>query len=182
MTPELSRPISWALIRHRAPGDGRRERIEASPAECAALARRFGIPGVNAFSAEVELRAGPGGIALVEGRLKAEVVQTCIVSLKPIEQRIDEPVRLRFLPEGEEPSDDGELDTPDEIPTEGGVIELGEALAESLALALDPYPRDPAAEIPAEFRLEEEEEAAPAEPEPPKRPNPFAALAALKKT
>ncbi|MBE9603371.1 DUF177 domain-containing protein [Acetobacteraceae bacterium H6797] len=183
MTPELSRPLPWAAIRHRAPGEGRIERIEATPAERAALARRFGIVAVDSLNAELELRAGPGGTAIAEGRLKAVVVQECIVSLKPIEQAIDEKLRLRFLPEGAEPGDDTEFDAPDEIPTEGEAIELGEAIAESLALALDPYPRDPLAAIPEEFQAPEEDESEQdTVPDEPKRPNPFAALAALKKT
>lgn len=183
MTPEFSRPLSWALIRHRTNGDARHEVLEAKPEECAALARRFGILAVNNLKAELSLRLGPGGSALAQGRFQAEVVQACIVSLKPIEQRIDEPLNLRFLPEGKEPQDDTDPDMPDEIPTEGGSIDLGEAIAETLSLALDPYPRDPMAAIPPEFQAPEEEES-PADPVPeaPSRPNPFAALAALKKT
>jgi hypothetical protein len=32
------------------------------------------------------------------------------------------------------------------VPIEGGSIDLGEAVAETMALALDPYPRAPGAE------------------------------------
>lgn len=183
MAPEFSRPLSWALIRHRTNGEARHERLQATPEECAALARRFGILAVNSLTADISLKLGQGGTALAKGRFQAEVVQACIVSLKPIEQRVDEAVNLRFLPEGKEPGDDSDPDVPDEIPTQSGVIDLGEAVAETLSLSLDPYPRDPLAAIPAEFQAPEEEEAHEtlAPEEAPKRPNPFAALAGLKK-
>jgi uncharacterized metal-binding protein YceD (DUF177 family) len=142
MPPEFGRPIAAALI----PAEGRTERPVATPEECAALARRFDIPGVAAFSAEVTLRPEPGGVIRATGRLHAEVTQTCVVTLEPVAQTVEEAVDLRFLPPGQEPGD--EPDEPDEIPMEGHQLDLGEALAEQLALALDPYPRAPGAELP----------------------------------
>ena len=167
MTPEFSRLVSLARL---AP-EGREERLVASPSECAALAQRFAIPGINRFEAVLRLRAEPGGLADVAGRLSAEVVQTCVLTLEPVVQQVEEAVALRILPPGEEPSDDPE--GPDEIEAEGDSVDLGEALAEQLALALDPYPRAPGAALPGP-------EAVPEAAEPAAR-NPFAALAALRK-
>ncbi|BDG72020.1 YceD family protein [Roseomonas fluvialis] len=145
MAPEFSRPVSLA----RLPEAGREEHLRASPAECAALAKRFAIPAVEWLEATLLLRPEPGGGVMVTGMLRADVVQSCVVSLEPVAQRVEDAVALRLLPPGEDPSDDPE--GPDEIPIEGDTADLGEAMAEQLALALDPYPRAPGAELPAEI-------------------------------
>ncbi|KAA2212667.1 YceD family protein [Teichococcus oryzae] len=160
---EFPRPLPFAAV----PPEGRSRSLFATPEECAALAKRFGIPAVERLQAELELRPEPGGTVRVRGTLEAAVVQSCVVTLEPVAQSVREPVDLRFLPRGEEPGDDP--DGPDEIPTEDGIMELGEALAEQLSLALDPYPRAPGAELPAELAGSAEEAEAP-------RPSPFAIL------
>lgn len=165
MTPEFPRPVSLARI----PEAGREERLEANAAECAALARRFGIPAVNRLRAVLRLRPEPGGAVRVEGRMEAEVVQDCVVTLEPVVQPVAEAVALRILPEGADFSDDPE--GPDEVAAEGDAVDLGEALAEQLALALDPYPRAPGAALPGEGEAGAE---APTS-------GPFAALAALRR-
>lgn len=164
MTPEFSRRVSLARI----PSAGREERPAATPAECAALARRFGIHAVNRLAAELRLRPEPGGTVLVEGRLSAEVVQACVITLEPVTQAVEEAVTLRILPPGASFSEDPE--GPDEIEAEGEVADLGEALAEQLALALDPYPRTAGASLDTPGGAESEQ---------PIR-GPFAGLAALR--
>ena len=109
-----------------------------------------------------------GGGVSVRGRLSAEVVQDCVVTLEPVTQAVEEEVALRILGPEEEPSDDP--DAPDEIPAEGDSVDVGEAIAEQLSLALDPYPRAPGAALPGG---EEGLEATPT--------GPFAGLASLKK-
>lgn len=141
--PEFSRPLSLGSVGL----DGRQEILEADEAERAALAARFGIPGVESLHAELRLWPEADGAVRVEGRLAAEVVQSCVVTLEPVAQRVEEAVALRLLPAGLEPRDDP--DEPDEIPSPNGVVDLGEAVAEQLALALDPYPRAPGAVLPA---------------------------------
>ena len=143
--PEFSRPLPLGLV---GP-EGRREVLEADEAERAALARRFGIPEVQHLRAELRLRPEPDGAVRAEGRLAAAVVQLCVVTLEPVPQRVEEAVALRLLPAGLEPSDEPD-DAADEIATRNGVADLGEAVAEQLALALDPYPRAPDAVMPAE--------------------------------
>ncbi|MBD0274058.1 MAG: DUF177 domain-containing protein [Acetobacteraceae bacterium] len=142
--PEFSRPFRLGSV---GP-DGRREVLEADGTERAALARRFGIPAVETLRAELRLWPEADGAVRAEGRLAAEVVQHCVVTLDPVAQRVEEAVSLRLLPAGEEPRD--EPDEPDDILSEDGVVDLGEAMAEQLALALDPYPRAPGAALPAE--------------------------------
>lgn len=163
--PELSRPI-------RLTGERRHVEIAATPAEMAALAARFGILGVSALRAELDLSPEPGGITRARGALLAQVEQACIATLEPVAQAVEAALDLRILPEGTPPRDD-DPDSPDEIESQGDVVDLGEAVAEQLALALDPYPRAPGAEpgLPDD----------PLDEVAPARPNPFAALAKLKK-
>jgi len=163
--PEFSRPVAVAAI----PAGGRPERIEAGEAERVALARRFDIPAIESLHAELRLLPETGGSVRVTGRMAARVVQSCVVTLDPVTQEVEEPVDLRFRPESEALSDDP--DGPDEIALEGGVMDLGEAVAEQLSLALDPYPRAPGAAVP-------EGDAPPAGED--RGPNPFAALRGLK--
>jgi uncharacterized metal-binding protein YceD (DUF177 family) len=164
VTPELSRPLGLGQI----PAGGRSLRIVATPAECAALALRFGIPAVHALSATLHLARASGGAIAAQGELAAEVTQDCVVTLEPVRQAVRAQLDLRFLPEGAALSDDP--NAPDEIEFGGDFLELGEAVAEQLALALDPYPRAAGLDGP------------PPEAAPEARPNPFAALAALKRS
>jgi len=132
-------------------------RIEASDAECAALAKAFGIPAVPRLEGEFELTPEAGGAFGAKLRLRARVRQVCVVTLEEFETEVREEAALRFVPawavkEGVEIELDAEtLEGPDEIFYGGEVIDLGAALAEQLALALDPYPRRPGAVLAADF-------------------------------
>ncbi|MBL6454484.1 DUF177 domain-containing protein [Belnapia sp. T6] len=141
---EFQRPLVLATL----PPGGRTLTLEASPDECAALARRFGILGLDSVTATLRVLPEPGGTVLVEGRMAAKLTQACVVTLDPVAQEVDEPVAFRLLPPGQEPQDGP--DDPDEIEAPEGTADLGEVLAEQLALALDPYPRAPGAELPPE--------------------------------
>ena len=151
------------------PQAGVEEVLEAIPAECAALADRFGIEALRHFSAHFTRKPYPGGGLLLTGRITAEAVQLCVVSLEPVTEHLDKPFTLVVLPPDGTPSDDP--DGPDEIETDPtGHFDLGEALAEELSLSLNPYPRAAGAHLPA--GLEEVPEEAPR--------TPFAKLAALR--
>jgi uncharacterized metal-binding protein YceD (DUF177 family) len=168
MLPEFSRH----QILTDPPQAGVEDRLEASTAECAALAERFGIEALKHFSARFTRKPYPGGGLLISGRLKAEPVQLCIVSLEPVTERLDKPFTLVVLPHDGALSEDP--DGPDEIQADAtGHFDLGEALAEELSLSLNPYPRKAGAHLP----LPPEEAAEPIEA-PPR--NPFAKLAALR--
>jgi uncharacterized metal-binding protein YceD (DUF177 family) len=166
VTPEFSRP-------QRIDAIGDREQsieIEADAAERAALAQRFGLLAVEALSAALTLKREAAGI-VVRGRVRGRVRQACVVTDAPIESEIDEPLALRFVDGEPGQTEEVELDAADldDVPLEGGAIDLGEAVAETMALALDPFPRAPGAE--AALRAAgvlSEEEARPG--------NPFAAL------
>ncbi|MBS0562184.1 MAG: DUF177 domain-containing protein [Proteobacteria bacterium] len=141
--PELHRPVP---VRRVGP-DGLTVTVEASAAECAAIAERMRLPAVLALSCRFDLRPGLRGVVEATGRLRARVVQVCVVSLDEFEAAVADDFAIRFVPEGEE-SDDDDPEAADEAPYQGDAIDLGEAAAEQLALALDPYPRKPGAELP----------------------------------
>ncbi len=139
---EFSRPVRVSQL----PAAGTELRLEASPAECGALAARLGLLALHGFWAELRLRPDSSGAIQVTGALSAAVEQACVVSLEPVAQRVHEAFTLRLLREGEIPSDDP--DSEDEVETVAGIAELGEVLAQLLALALDPYPRLEGAALP----------------------------------
>jgi uncharacterized metal-binding protein YceD (DUF177 family) len=122
--------------------------IEANEAERAALAKRFGLIALDELTATAELMR-EGDIVTASGRLTAHAVQPCVASGEPVPERIAEDFALRFVPDDREPALDeielseGELD---ELTHDGNLIDLGEAAAQTLALALDPFPRAPDAE------------------------------------
>jgi uncharacterized metal-binding protein YceD (DUF177 family) len=168
MSPEFSRP-------HRLGTEPKALLLRASAAECRALALRFGILGIDALQASLDLAAEPGGTVRIRGHLLAAVEQACVVTLEPVAQRVAAPIDLRILPEGSEPADD-DPDSPDEIESAGGFIDLGEAIAEQLSLALDPYPRAADAALPPGLLDADDAPEAPAAP-----PHPFASLTRLKR-
>ena len=139
MTPEFSRP-------ERADTIGERERsvtVSAGTDERAALARRFGLVAIDRLEASFALRREGSGV-VATGRVLADVTQACSITDEPLAVAVDEPVTLRFTDEidGDE---EMELsgDALDTLPIEDGGIDLGEAAAETMALALDPFPRSP---------------------------------------
>ncbi len=160
MTPEFHRPLSLDRIGPH----GLDLTVEATQAECLALAERMNLPAVLALSCAFHLIREGRDIVLVRGVLRALVTQTCVISLEDFDAPVEEVFQVRFVPAGEE-SDDLDPESDDEIPFEGNTIDLGEAAAEQLGLALDPYPRMPGVEMP-----EIEDEPA---------PHPFAALRRL---
>lgn len=170
MTLEFSRPVA---VERLAPRETRME-IEAGDAERRALAARFGLLDLPSLKAVVRLRPIQGTrLVRVTGEFAADVVQACVVTLAPVAAHVAEGFELVYGPEEMEFGAEIIVDLDTEDPPEpiiDGVIDIGEAVAEHLALALDPFPRAPGALLP-------EMEAAPDDVAP---KNPFAILAALK--
>ncbi len=163
MTPELHRLVPLDRIGR----DGLDFQVRANPAECAALAERMLLPSILDLTCDFHLTRESDSVVAAHGRLIARVVQTCVVSLDEFEATVDEGFMIRFVPSGEEDEDNIDPDAADEIPYEGRALDLGEAAAEQLGLALDPYPRKPDAALP---EIEDETDR-----------NPFAALSALRR-
>lgn len=117
--------------------------IDATAAECAAIARQFKIPRIGSLSGRFLLQPDRQGRILATLHLTARVTRTCVVSLEEFETRIDEETPLVFIPADQIAPFDDDPESPDEIPFDGIAIDLGVALTEQLALSLDPYPRKP---------------------------------------
>ena len=165
-TPEFSRPVDERQLTPKP------ITIEATADERKALARRFGIVAIHQLQATVRLERA-GEAVMAHGRLSASIVQSCAVSGEDLPVRIDEPLALRFVPARPIEAEELELeaDELDEIEFEGHELDLGEAVAQSLALAIDPYATGPEADRVRNEVLSEEAAS-----------GPFAALAALKKS
>ena len=148
--------------------------LEADAAERVALARRFAITAVNRLVARLDLTR-EGRAVMASGTLEADIVQPCAISGEDLSVAIREPLAFRFVPAAShQPSaEEVELEAEDldEIEYEGTQFDLGEAVAQSLALAIDPYLTGPNADAArAKAGLLGESDA-----------GPFAALKALKK-
>jgi uncharacterized metal-binding protein YceD (DUF177 family) len=117
--------------------------LVAGEAARAALAARFGLQSIGRLEAWLDVSRSRDGAALT-GRMVADVVQTCVVSGEPVPAHVEEDLALRFEPADESGEElELESDALDVLPTDGDAIDLGEAVAQSLALALDPWPRAP---------------------------------------
>jgi len=171
-------PWSVAVQVAQIPQSGLQRDIEASTAERGALAVVAGVREVLSVRASLELMPIRDGRIHVVGRVSARIGQTCVVTLDPIENAIDEPIDLIFAPESQirelaelvdgDEDDEATPDPPE--PIVGGAIDLGRVATDALLLGMDPYPRKPDAVF--------QPPAAPADPEE----HPFAALKALKST
>ncbi|MBU6425151.1 MAG: DUF177 domain-containing protein [Rhodospirillales bacterium] len=154
MQEELSYSVKASQIKDRS----QEFTICANEAQRAALAMRFGIPAISRLDGRFTLHHERSGTIAASLAMNATATQVCVVTLEPFEAAIQEVVELRFVPEGALRyvlGDDNEaditpntLDSPDEIPYADDIIDLGAALAEQLALALDPYPKRPGVTLP----------------------------------
>ncbi|HEY0836761.1 MAG TPA: DUF177 domain-containing protein [Azospirillum sp.] len=183
--PEFSRVVNADTVQRKEVV----EVIEAGEAERRRLAERFELEAIDGLKARVRLRRVRGGqMVRVAGEFDADVVQTCVVTLESVRNHVHDTFEALFAPESLIPDSDDDLEIDpaslDEVvpePMENNRIDIGELVAQHLSLALDPYPRCPGVELPAEYTAveEDEEDEAPA-PEP-ERPNPFSVLSQLKR-
>ncbi|MTE00048.1 DUF177 domain-containing protein [Paracoccus sp. YIM 132242] len=108
---------------------------------CAAIAAELGIDGLSKLSFEGEIRAEGGEAWALKGRLRARVVQPCVVTLKPVRTTLDEAVERHYSPHLTAPEGD-EIEMPDDtLEPLGQFIDLAAVMIEELALALPEYPR-----------------------------------------
>lgn len=154
--------------------DGGRLDLVADEAERAGIARRLSLLSLDRLDAHVCL-GRTGDVVRAEGRLVAALDQSCVVTGEPVAAHVDEPFAILFVPEpsGISPDEEielGEADC-DTVFYDGAVIDLGSAIADTLALSVDPYPRSASADAALKEAGVLSEE----------RAGPFAALARLKK-
>jgi hypothetical protein len=143
MTHEFSRTLAI----ERIGSAGYDLTVEANGEELAALASRLHLPEVNVLTCRFRLRPAQNDTFVAEGWLDAVVTQTCVVSLDDFQALVSDHFIVRLVPAGSE-CDDIDPESIDEIPYRDGIIDLGEAATEQLALALDPWPRKPDASLP----------------------------------
>jgi hypothetical protein len=171
-TDPWSVPVTVAQI----PDTGLHRDIEADRAVRDAMAEVGGLREILSASASLDVTPKSGGRVHVAGHVRARIGQTCVVTLDPIENDIDEPIDLIFAPPEQIPQladlvdeaaeSDVEIPDPPE-PIVNGVIDLGRLATDALFLGIDPYPRRPDAVF--------EPPVVAADPED----HPFAALKAL---
>jgi uncharacterized metal-binding protein YceD (DUF177 family) len=152
------------------------QKIAAKSEEMHGIAGYLDLVDVGTLSADITLTRWRSKGIRVKGKLKADVTQSCVVTLDPVPAHIEAEFERRFLPAEFDSANDEPrevfVDPEGEDPPEplGREIDLGEILVEELALSLEPYPRKPG------VAFEAQPEAAVAD----LKPNPFAALAKLK--
>jgi uncharacterized metal-binding protein YceD (DUF177 family) len=154
--------------------DGDRLDLVASDEERRVIAERLGLESLDRLDAHAVL-SRKGAVVEAHGRVTAALQQSCVVSGDPVPAHVDEPFDLIFTPEPEVGRSDEEIEIGssdcDVVFHDGSAIDLGAAIADTLALGLNPYPRSAGAEAALkEAGILTEEQA-----------GPFAALAALKK-
>lgn len=151
--------------------------IEATEAERAARAQRFALEAIHSLAAEAEL-VRTGEAVRATGRVTAVVVQSCVATGAPVEEQVAEDFAIEFRPHPEVGSPDEEIELSegelDVVFYDAAAVDLGDAVAETVSLALNPFPRAPDAEDALRAAGVKSEEEAKAEA------SPFAVLAALK--
>lgn len=173
------KPDPWRvpLVVAQIPEVGLHRDIEADQPVRKAMAELAGLREILSASASLDVMPRGGGRFHVAGRVRARVAQTCVVTLDPIENDIDEPIDLMFAPPEQIPelSDlvDDAAESEEEIPDPpepivNGIIDLGRLATDALFLAIDPYPRKPGAVFEPRVEADDPED------------HPFAALKALK--
>jgi uncharacterized metal-binding protein YceD (DUF177 family) len=144
----------------------------ASDSECNALAKRFDLVAVKRLEADLALEKD-GAAVLATGNFSADIVQSCAISAEDLPVAIREAVAFRFVPATDRRGDEElelEADELDEIEFTGSSFDLGEAVAQSLFLAIDPFLEGPEADRVRRELLQSAEAS-----------GPFAALAKLRK-
>jgi hypothetical protein len=143
VAPEFSRRVELARLgAHEALYP-----ISAGAAEREALARRFDLLSLDRLEADIQLMRIDGRMVRLRGRLRADVVQACVVSLEPVASVIEQDFTVLYGPTRPGKSVMVDLETDVAEPFDGEAIDIGEAAAQQLALALDPYPRAPGASL-----------------------------------
>ena len=141
--PELSRPADVRQC------EGQHMEIRANEAERTALAKRFDLVRLDRLEAELTLTR-KGRNVEASGTMSADFVQRCAISSEDLPVLVEDSLSFRFVPERLDHSPDEELeidaDDCDEIDYSGTMVDLGEAVAQSLGLAIDPFLSGPGAD------------------------------------
>lgn len=205
-SPAQSLPLQWQdrvaeFVAHAGPLASagtqqqnltKRQQRQATKAELAAVARILNIEHCQSLSVDYTLRPLHKGRFAFSGRLYAQVVQLCVVSLAEVEQTVEEDFDFEFWPTAQieqaaelpgssvEEAPYLDPDAPDIEPIRDGVLDVGRLIYEVLASSLDPYPRAPDATVEGMTASGPAEVTSALGGAQDARVNPFAALAKLK--
>ncbi len=144
---EFSRPVALA----RLGVEPFRQEIEAAAGERERLARRLGLEALDRLRAAVTLHRQADATVLLEARFEAAFTQTCVVTLESVPGAVSGSFALLYGPADAAPSEvDAAADADEPVfePLCGAAIDIGEAVAQELSLALPEFPRHP--DAPAE--------------------------------
>ena len=169
-------PLLWEHAVEDIPRAGLATSRSASTEERQRVASLLDLAGCSALDADYRITPLAGGRFQLSGRLRGAVTQTCVVTLEPIDNAIAENFAAVFWPQEDmaEP-EGGEMVMDDEPEREAilaGKIAVGRVVFESLAAALDPFPRKPEATL--------DWQPAPPQSDSDKPDSPFSVLANLK--
>lgn len=178
--PHAPSPVSHVVRMENVPKAGRRIVIDATAEMRQALADAHGLVALDSFCADVLLTPWKSDGFRLKGRVTADVVQQCVVTLEPLPAHVEAPVDVLLVPEASRlaspPAHSDELvmeyDTPDSPEVfSGNTFDVGALCEEHFALSLDPYPRKPGASL---------AEGAPPHEEDTPQASPFARLKELR--
>ena len=141
-------------------------RLDTNETERAELALRFGYLSVDALCADLRIKRAAKGAWDVRGKLHADITQACIVTSDPVSESVDFEIEERYVL-ASVPEDEIVVDLGDAEPLVNGCIDLGEMVAQMLALSATAWPRSEGA--PDNFRAGEDG-----------KTHPFAGLSSLK--
>ena len=170
-TPEFSRLVAVESLKIGST----EQKLAAMAAECTELAKRFDLLTLDQLSAHLKItRKGQGETlrVIVSGHLVASLTQSCIITLEPVASRIEADFETVFDTADDSENNDSDIDSDnDEIrePIIDGMIDLGEMVAQNLAIEINPFPRADGADS-SKLPLETAET----------RTNPFSVLEKLK--
>lgn len=129
--------------------DGDRLNWQPDDAARAEIAARLNLIALHRLTADVTL-SRDGDAVVATGRVRASLDQPCVATGDAVPAMVDEAFTLKFLPDpgsaGAEEELELESNDLDVVFHDGAAIDLGAAMIDTLALALDPYPRSAAAD------------------------------------
>ena len=155
--------------------------LKADKEDLIQLAERLGVPGVDDFSATLSVRHATDRTGIeISGRVMSSLHQTCVVSAKDVAETVDDTFTLLLLSESEVEALDADeayldADAPEYDILEEDTVNLAEVAIQTLAVAMNPYPRAVNAEVDTGAA-----QGISIGADPIKKPNPFAVLEKLK--
>lgn len=176
----LSYPVNVAVL----PNKGLQVKLQPTADERQAMADDLEIVSVETCDVELVFKRWRRDGVSVKGRIVAQIMQECAVTLDPISNRIDEEIDRIFLPEGSKLlkprlSSDGELlidydgqDEPESF--SGDTLDAWEIALEHFALGIDPFARKEGVEFQTQSSSEDNKDKSENEEK-----SPFAALQGL---